>query len=111
MELTVDGVAIATKPGGFLADAAAWNENVAQAIAALEGVALSEAHWEIIRFMRAYYQEYRHLPNARQFTKAVQKTLGDAKGNNRYLHNLFPDGPLRLACKIGGLPKPPGCLT
>ncbi|MGR9000220.1 MAG: TusE/DsrC/DsvC family sulfur relay protein, partial [Gammaproteobacteria bacterium] len=28
----------------------------------------------------------------------------------RYLHKLFPDGPLKYACKLAGLPKPPACL-
>ncbi|MDP3589858.1 MAG: TusE/DsrC/DsvC family sulfur relay protein, partial [Methylobacter sp.] len=23
---------------------------------------------------------------------------------------LFPDGPLKYACKLAGLPKPPTCL-
>lgn len=110
MELIVDGVPVATRQGGYLADPTAWSERVAEVIAAAEGMFLSEAHWEIIRFMRAYYQDYRHLPNARQFTKAVQKTLGPDKGNSRYLYGLFPEGPLRLACKIGGLPKPPNCM-
>jgi tRNA 2-thiouridine synthesizing protein E len=34
------------------------------------------------------------LPNARVFTKAIAKTLGEEKGNSRYFHCLFPEGPL-----------------
>lgn len=110
MELIVYGRLLPTVHGGYLADQTLWDVRVAQAIAALENVQLSEAHWEIIQFMRAYYQEYQHLPNMRQFTKAIQKTLGPDKGNSRYLYALFPNGPLRLACKIGGLPRPPSCI-
>jgi len=44
------------------------------------------------------------------FTKAIAKELGEAKGNSRYLHKLFPEGPLKYACKLAGLPKPPTCL-
>jgi tRNA 2-thiouridine synthesizing protein E len=43
------------------------------------------------------------------FAKAVQKQFGEDKGNSRYLHLLFPNGPVRYACLIAGLPKPPGC--
>jgi tRNA 2-thiouridine synthesizing protein E len=44
------------------------------------------------------------------FVKAVQKEFGEEKGNSRYLHRLFPESPLKYACLIAGLPKPPGCI-
>jgi tRNA 2-thiouridine synthesizing protein E len=95
---------------GFLVDAGDWTEAVAQVLAERSAIELSEAHWEIIRFIRDYYRSYNHLPNARMFVKAVQKQLGEGKGNSVYLHRLFPKGPVRYACLIAGLPKPPGCL-
>lgn len=95
---------------GFLHDFRAWDESVAIALARREGLVLSEAHWEIIRFMRAYYLRFQHLPNMRMFVKAVAQTLGHEKGNSGYLHRLFPKGPLYYACKLAGLPKPPYCL-
>lgn len=95
---------------GFLVNTADWNEQVAQALAERCAITLSEQHWEIIRFIRDYYRSYNHLPNARMFVKAAQKQLGEEKGNSIYLHRLFPKGPLRYACLIAGLPKPPGCL-
>ncbi|WP_139555753.1 TusE/DsrC/DsvC family sulfur relay protein [Methylotetracoccus oryzae] len=101
---------IATTDDGFLLDASDWDTGVAAALAADVAIELTDAHWEIIRFMQDYYRRYRHLPNMRMFVKAIQKTLGDDKGNSRYLHRLFPDGPLKLACRIGGLPKPPSCI-
>jgi tRNA 2-thiouridine synthesizing protein E len=63
-----------------------------------------------VLFIRQYYQSFKHLPNARVFTKAIAQQLGAEKGNSRYLHQLFPQGPLKYACKIAGLPKPPTCL-
>jgi tRNA 2-thiouridine synthesizing protein E len=100
----------ATNAQGFLLNSADWNEVVAAQLAAQNSITLSDAHWEIILFIRAYYQDYKHLPNARVFTKAIAKTLGESKGNSRYLHQLFPDGPLKYACQLAGLPKPPTCL-
>jgi tRNA 2-thiouridine synthesizing protein E len=95
---------------GFLVTYADWNEEVAIQLAELNNISLSAEHWEIILFMRHYYLDFKHLPNARLFTKAVAKKLGDEKGNSRYLHKLFPDGPLKFTCKLAGLPKPPTCL-
>jgi tRNA 2-thiouridine synthesizing protein E len=110
MELRLGNRLLATTEQGFLLDVADWDETVAAHLAELNQIALSEAHWEIIRFMREYYFTYKHLPNARMFSKAITKHLGEDKGNSRYLQRLFPDGPLKYACKLAGLPKPPTCL-
>jgi tRNA 2-thiouridine synthesizing protein E len=100
----------ATTEQGFLVHAADWNETVAEQLAKLNHIALTPAHWEIICFIRHFYQQFKYLPNARVFTKAIAKSLGEEKGNSRYLHTLFPDGPLKYASKLAGLPKPPTCL-
>ena len=110
MVLMLEKVGLETTDQGFLVKSADWNEDVAQQLAQLNHITLTDAHWEIIRFIRHYYQQFKHLPNARVFTKAIAKTLGADKGNSRYLHKLFPDGPLKYACKLAGLPKPPTCL-
>jgi tRNA 2-thiouridine synthesizing protein E len=110
MDLTIKTECFETNDQGFLLRSTDWNEDVAKQLANNNNIALSEQHWEIILFMRHYYLQYKHLPNARVFTKAVAKQLGEDKGNSRYLHKLFPDGPLKYACKLAGLPKPPTCL-
>lgn len=110
MALIVNGQVLATTGQGFLVNMEDWNETVAFKLAEQNGIELSEQHWEIIRFIRAYYEQYRHLPNTRAFVKAIANTLGEAKGNSRYLHRLFPDTPLKYACKLAGLPKPPNCI-
>jgi len=106
----VNNVRLETTDQGFLVNSFDWNKDVAIRMAELNNISLNEAHWEIIVFIRHYYQQYKHLPNARVFTKAIAKALGEEKGNSRYLHKLFPDGPLKYACKLAGLPKPPTCL-
>jgi len=99
-----------TTSQGFLVNMRDWNEMVAEQLAEVNKITLTPAHWEIIHFIRDYYQQFKHLPNMRVFIKAIAKTLGEDKGNSRYLHGLFPDAPLRDACKLAGLPKPPTCL-
>ncbi|WP_367650898.1 TusE/DsrC/DsvC family sulfur relay protein [Methylomonas sp. ZR1] len=110
MELMVGGVALPTSDDGFLRDAGQWNRAVADELARLEGIEISDSHWEILLYIRDYYQKFQHLPNARMFVAAIRKQFGEDKGNSRYLQKLFPQGPLKYACKIAGLPKPPTCL-
>jgi tRNA 2-thiouridine synthesizing protein E len=110
MVLKVGDLAVQTTEQGFLVNRLDWNEEAAEQLALKENIKLSEQHWEIILFIRSYYEQYKHLPNTRVFIKAIARTLGEDKGNSRYLHQLFPDGPLKYACKLAGLPKPPTCL-
>ncbi|MFZ4503268.1 MAG: TusE/DsrC/DsvC family sulfur relay protein [Methylovulum sp.] len=110
MELADQQYALALTEQGFLINHVDWNETIAQALAEQAGLELQAAHWELIQFIRKYYFTYQHLPNTRIFTKAVAKQLGEEKGNSLYLQRLFPGSPLKLVCKIAGLPKPPNCL-
>ena len=71
---------------------------------------LTENHWEVINFLRSYYEEYQIAPAVRVLTKAIGKKLGKDKGNSKYLYELFPYGPAKQACKYAGLPKPTGCV-
>ena len=99
-----------THDDGFLIDGRLWNEQVAEQLAGQIPLTLTDAHWEIIRFIREYHHRFQHLPNNRLFVKAVERALGPEKGNSRYLNALFNGSPVRYACLIAGLPKPPGCL-
>jgi tRNA 2-thiouridine synthesizing protein E len=110
MELIVEGNILKTTEEGFLIDLNDWSEAVAIDISRLDEIELSRQHWEIIFFIRHYYQTFKHLPNTRVFIQAIKKKWGEEIGNSRHLHKLFPQGPLKYACKIAGLPKPPTCL-
>ena len=103
-------MALRTTADGFLLEARDWNETVAELLADRHALHLTAAHWEILWFIRDYYARFRHLPNNRLFVKAVEKALGPEKGNSRYLNGLFAGSPVRHACLLAGLPKPPGCL-
>jgi tRNA 2-thiouridine synthesizing protein E len=110
MALIVGSLSLETTEQGFLVNKEDWNEEIASQLAEAEKITLSEQHWEIIYFIRSYYTQYKHLPNTRVFIKAMANALGEDKGNSRYLHQLFPDGPLKYSAKLAGLPKPPTCL-
>jgi TusE/DsrC/DsvC family sulfur relay protein len=106
----LDGKQLEVDEEGYLINLDDWNEDVAKKFATNEGVSLSEAHWEVINFLREYYAEYQIAPMIRVLTKAIGKKLGPDKGNNKYLYELFPEGPAKQACKYAGLPKPTGCV-
>ncbi|GIR92571.1 MAG: hypothetical protein CM15mP93_07580 [Thiotrichaceae bacterium] len=50
---------------------------------------MDENHWEVINFLREYYEEYQIAPAVRVLTKAIGKKLGKDKGNSKYLYELF----------------------
>lgn len=108
--LTINDMQIETDTNGYLLDHQQWNEEVALAIAEKENLELTQAHWEVIYFVREFYQEYNTSPAIRMLVKAMAQKLGEDKGNSRYLQRLFPDGPAKQATKLAGLPKPAKCL-
>ncbi len=110
MTLEVNGTQYETDEEGYLADLSEWNTELAKAMAIEDGCAMSENHWEVVNFLREYYDEYQIAPAVRVLTKAIGKRLGKDKGNSKYLYELFPYGPAKQACKYAGLPKPTGCV-
>jgi TusE/DsrC/DsvC family sulfur relay protein len=110
MQFVVEGKEIETDPEGYLRDLNDWSEALAHSIAEREGLQLTDAHWEVIEFLRTGYQSTGTVPNVRQLQKSFTKSFGPEKGNSRYLYGLFPYGPAKQACRIAGLPKPTGCV-
>ncbi|UCH52959.1 MAG: TusE/DsrC/DsvC family sulfur relay protein [Pseudomonadota bacterium] len=110
MPIEVNGKSFETDEEGYLVNRSDWNEDVAKAMAKADNCDLSDNHWEVINFLREYYDEYQIAPAVRVLTKAIGKKLGADKGNSKYLYELFPYGPAKQACKYAGLPKPTGCV-
>jgi tRNA 2-thiouridine synthesizing protein E len=108
--IEVDGKSYETDEEGYLVNLADWNKDIANYIAKTESVDMTDQHWEVINFLREYFEEYQIAPAVRVLTKAIGKKLGADKGNSEYLYGLFPYGPGKQACKIAGLPKPTGCV-
>lgn len=89
---------------GFLTTPDQWNEDVARALAAESGIdALTERHWLVVRFMRERYLETGIAPSIRSLGKESGVAVKE-------LYELFPKGPAKLAARIGGIPKPKGCI-
>ncbi len=110
MSYQVNGTTIETDEEGYILDISLWSEELAGLIAKDENIEMTDDHWEVVNFLRNYYEEYQIAPAIRVLTKAVKKSMGPEKGNSKYLYELFPYGPAKQACKIAGLPKPTGCI-
>ncbi len=99
-----------TDKEGYLVDLADWSEVVAEQIASQAHVALTDAHWEVIRLARAFYAKHELSPAMRPLVRWTKQSLGEDKGTSIYLLGLFPGNPAKLAAKIAGLPRPTNCI-
>ena len=89
---------------GFLTDPSKWNDELAEELARDAGILeLTERHWLVIRFMRERYLATGTAPTIRSLGKESGVPVKE-------LYELFPKGPAKLAAKIGGIPKPKGCI-
>jgi len=110
MAYEFDGNTIEADEEGYLVDISQWNRDLAVLIAEDEEIEMTDDHWEVVDFLRQYYEDFQIAPAVRVLTKAIKKSMGPEKGNSAYLYELFPYGPGKQACKIAGLPKPTGCI-
>lgn len=105
MAYDVNGTSIDCDANGYLTDISAWNQDVASAIAAAEGIELTDKHWDLINYLRdAYINENGEQPNNRAINKEMGKLWGK-KVDSKEVFELFPLGPSKQAGKIAGLPE------
>lgn len=105
MGYNVNGTELETDGEGYLLEPD-YRDEVVQVIAAAENIALTDAHWEVINYLRDEYRENGHTPNFR----AMLKGMGEKREgvDSKYLYDLFPIGPAKQAAKVAGLPQPLG---
>ena len=89
---------------GFFVHPEQWTEDMVPELARQAGIdPLTERHWQVIRFMRKEFFEKGTGPTVR--------VLGKTSGVSiKELYQLFPKAPAKLAARIGGIPKPKGCI-
>jgi tRNA 2-thiouridine synthesizing protein E len=93
-----------TDAEGYLVEPQDWSEEVAQEFARQEHIPLTEDHWDVIRFMRDYYEEHQVIPDARYVIKHLTERMGAAARNT--LFAMFPYGYVKQACRIAGMKRP-----
>ncbi len=110
METRTDPGGTAARPrsddDGYLVDPADRGEAVAEALAEGEGVRLTDLHWQVLRFMRAFHDEHRIAADARFVIRFLAEDCGLGADARTRLFEMFPYGYVRQACKIAGMRRP-----
>lgn len=109
-KLIIAGREIELDPDGHLVDSDDWCEAVAEEMARRDGTVLCDLRWWLIRFVRRHYHDYGMPPLMRVAVQAMRRDAGVEDASSRTLYRLFPDGPIREACRYGGLPRPESCI-
>ena len=103
MTLEVNGKSIETDGNGNLTDPATWDEDVAKALAAEDGIELIQEHWDVLNYLRSEYIDNNEQPMERAINKGMSK-IWDRKVSSKDLYELFPLAPSKQGNKIAGLP-------
>jgi len=107
--LDVDGSQVAIDQEGYIQNMDEWSVGFVEALAVKEGLMLTEEHWDVIRFIRDYYEEHQVQAQVRDMIKHFKSTWGPDRGNNHYLHDLFPKGgPQKQGNRLAGIRRTKG---
>jgi tRNA 2-thiouridine synthesizing protein E len=105
MGYIINGVELDTDAEGYLLEPD-YSEDAVNVIAAAEGINLTDAHREVVNYLRDQYREHGHTPNFRNMLKGFGEIREGV--DSKYLYDLFPLGPAKQAAKVAGLPQPLG---
>lgn len=82
-----------------------WNEEQARKTASELGIELTDAHLQIVHSLREYYREHGESESGQELSDMLNNAFA-SQGGNKYLHRLFPEGPVSQGMRIAGLPLP-----
>ncbi len=105
----VAGHAIETDSEGYLLRLDDWSEDFARALAQEEALVLTDEHWQVIHFLRAYYHEHGVQAQVRAMVRHFARSWGPRRGSNHHLHDMFPmGGPQKQGNRLAGLLRTKG---
>lgn len=82
-----------------------WSEQLARDIASEEGVELTPDHFQVIHILRDYYLQHGQVENGRELGDMLNEKFAD-RGGRKFLHRLFPQGPVTQGMQLAGLSVP-----
>jgi tRNA 2-thiouridine synthesizing protein E len=107
--LMVKGKAVQTDSEGYLVNLGDWSEDFVRTEAEYEGLMLTDETWEVIRYLRGYYEQHEVQANVREIIKNFRKVWGPGLGSNHHLHAIFPrGGPQKQGNRLAGLLRTKG---
>ena len=105
MGYRINGVELETDDQGYLLEPVFEDEAV-RVIALAESIELTDAHWEVVNYLRDQYREHGHTPSFRNMLKGMTDIRPEV--DSKYLYDLFPIGPAKQGPKVAALPQPLG---
>lgn len=102
MEKIIAGHIVHVNEEGYLQNLDEWNEAIARELAETEGIALGDKHWEVITYLQNQFRNEDPI--------TIRKVGKSGVTDIKEFYELFPNGPLKKASKIAGIPKPAGCI-
>jgi TusE/DsrC/DsvC family sulfur relay protein len=87
-------------------DLQGWNETQGKSLARKEDIRLTNEHWEVVHCLREYYRVHGPAENGRELDDMLDREFAD-RGGRKFLHRLFPKGPVAQGMRIAGLRVPP----
>jgi len=107
--IEVEGIEIETDQEGYIQDLDAWSEAFAIASARQENIELTQEHWDVIYYIRNYHDEHSIQATVRDMLIHFKKAWGKERGNNRHLHDIFPNGgPQKQGNRFAGVRRTKG---
>ncbi|MBP8283956.1 MAG: TusE/DsrC/DsvC family sulfur relay protein [Chromatiaceae bacterium] len=104
MAIEVNGRTIETDDNGNLVNYQDWDRDVAQALAAIEAIELTQEHWDVLDYLREEFQnDNGNQPMERQINKDMGKRWGKTV-SSKDLYKLFPLAPSKQGNRVAGLP-------
>ena len=105
MSIEFNGKTIETNATGFLANQEDWSKELAEHMAKLEGITLTQKHWDLIEFLRdEFINNSGNQPNTRNIVKAMADKWG-TDVIQKDVYDLFPKDPSKQGGRIAGLPE------
>ena len=101
-----NGKQISIDDEGYLLDPNDWNHDMAVALADHVKVEMSDAHWEVVNYVRNHFEFSSTVPEMRHCLKHLREKYGKSIATRRYIYDMFPYGYGQQACKIAGMRKP-----
>ncbi|MEN8153803.1 MAG: TusE/DsrC/DsvC family sulfur relay protein [Acidobacteriota bacterium] len=102
-EKTLAGVTIEIDDNGYMTNFDQWNKEVANALAKENGIEeLTQKHWDVIEYIQKGVKDGVNL--------SIRRIGKSGVVDIKTFYELFPDGPLKKATLIAGVPKPSGCV-
>jgi TusE/DsrC/DsvC family sulfur relay protein len=102
MEKLIAQKPVSVNEEGYLTNFTEWNPQIGEEIAREYSISLSPRHWEVIQYLQDEFKKEQPL--------SIRKIGKSGVVDIKEFYALFPNGPLKTASKIAGIPKPASCI-